>query len=249
VLPLAQTTRCVFSNCDTTINGTNGPIGDALWQDADMWMVSSSDSADVLAQTTTLTAGGTSFVVGPPVTTTYTLSYTAGANGSIVGSSTQVVSSGGSGTAVTAVANSGYHFVNWSDGSTANPRTDTNVTANVSVTANFAVNGKTPTSLTIASSTTSVTVGTRFTLSGSMTPSPATIGLIVHVEVKKPGKGYFSYSSNRLVYAGAGGKASWQYKYNSLSTQAKGVYVFHVVFGGNGTYLPVTSRNLNVTFK
>ena len=37
--------------------------------------------------------------------------------------------------------NSGYHFVNWSDGvSTANPRTDTNVTANVTVTANFAIN-------------------------------------------------------------------------------------------------------------
>ena len=47
---------------------------------------------------------------------------------------------GASGTAVTAVAATGYHFVNWSDTSTANPRTDTNVTANVSVTANFASN-------------------------------------------------------------------------------------------------------------
>ena len=34
----------------------------------------------------------------------------------------------------------GYHFVDWSDGSTNNPRTDTNVTANVNVTANFAIN-------------------------------------------------------------------------------------------------------------
>ena len=47
---------------------------------------------------------------------------------------------GASGTAVTAVPNTGYHFVNWSDGSTADPRTDTNVQANISVTANFAVN-------------------------------------------------------------------------------------------------------------
>ena len=31
----------------------------------------------------------------------------------------------------------GYHFAGWSDGPTANPRTDTNVTANVAVTANF----------------------------------------------------------------------------------------------------------------
>ena len=68
---------------------------------------------------------------------TYTLTYTAGANGSISGTSPQTVNYGASGTAVTAVANSGYHFVNWSDGSTANPRTDTNVTANVTVTANF----------------------------------------------------------------------------------------------------------------
>lgn len=68
---------------------------------------------------------------------TYTLAYSAGANGTISGSSTQVVSPNGTGTAVTANANSGYHFVNWSDSSTANPRTDSNVMSNISVTANF----------------------------------------------------------------------------------------------------------------
>ena len=76
---------------------------------------------------------------------TYTLTYTAGANGSISGSSPQTVSHGGSGTAVTAVPNTNYHFVNWSDGSTANPRTDTGVTASISVTANFAINTHTVT--------------------------------------------------------------------------------------------------------
>lgn len=70
----------------------------------------------------------------------FTLTYAAGANGSISGTSPQTVVSGGSGTAVTAVPNTGYHFANWSDGSTANPRTDTNVVANKSVTANFAIN-------------------------------------------------------------------------------------------------------------
>ncbi|MDR3388588.1 MAG: hypothetical protein P4L92_16195, partial [Rudaea sp.] len=69
---------------------------------------------------------------------TYTLTYTAGANGSITGTTPQTVNSGGNGTAVTAVPNAGYHFVQWSDASTANPRTDTNVTANISVTASFA---------------------------------------------------------------------------------------------------------------
>ena len=71
---------------------------------------------------------------------TYTLTYTAGANGTISGTSPQTVNHGADGTPVTAVPNAGYHFVNWSDASTANPRTDTNVTANVSVTANFAIN-------------------------------------------------------------------------------------------------------------
>ncbi len=71
---------------------------------------------------------------------TYTLTYAAGANGSLSGISPQTVDYNTSGTQVTAVANTGYHFVNWSDASTNNPRTDTNVTANKSVTANFAIN-------------------------------------------------------------------------------------------------------------
>ncbi len=75
--------------------------------------------------------------VEPPTTTTYTLTYTAGANGNITGSLTQTINSGANGSAVTAVANTGYHFLNWSDGSTANPRTDVSVSSNVSVTAQF----------------------------------------------------------------------------------------------------------------
>ncbi len=70
----------------------------------------------------------------------YTLTYTAGAGGSISGASPQTVSHGGSSTAVTAVPGTGYHFSQWSDGSSANPRTDTNVTAGISVIAQFAIN-------------------------------------------------------------------------------------------------------------
>ena len=69
----------------------------------------------------------------------YTLTYTAGANGTLTGTEPQTVYQNGSGSAVTAVGNSGYSFVNWSDASTANPRTDTGVVANVSVTANFGI--------------------------------------------------------------------------------------------------------------
>jgi len=71
---------------------------------------------------------------------TYTLTYTAKPEGSISGISPQTVNHGTNGSAVTAIPNTGYHFVDWSDGSTANPRTDSNVTANISVTANFAIN-------------------------------------------------------------------------------------------------------------
>ncbi|HPE58439.1 MAG TPA: metallophosphoesterase, partial [Bacteroidales bacterium] len=68
---------------------------------------------------------------------TYTLTYTAGAGGSILGEASQTVEHGTSGTAVAAVANTDYHFVDWSDGSTENPRMDANVLADISVTANF----------------------------------------------------------------------------------------------------------------
>lgn len=68
---------------------------------------------------------------------TYTLSYTAGPNGSLTGSTAQTIDHGSNGIAISAVPASGYHFVNWSDGSIANPRTDSNITANLSVTANF----------------------------------------------------------------------------------------------------------------
>ncbi|MFA5646792.1 MAG: InlB B-repeat-containing protein [Bacteroidales bacterium] len=71
---------------------------------------------------------------------TYTLSYTADVNGSITGDASQTVNHGTDGSAVTAVANDGYHFVQWSDGVTANPRTETSVTADLSVTAEFAIN-------------------------------------------------------------------------------------------------------------
>lgn len=71
---------------------------------------------------------------------TYALSYAAGANGFLSGTLLQVVNCGSSGTAVLAsgMPGSTYRFWQWSDGSTQNPRTDTNVTANLSVTAVFA---------------------------------------------------------------------------------------------------------------
>ena len=70
----------------------------------------------------------------------YTLAYAAGSGGTISGDTSQTVTLNNDGAAVTAVPNTGYTFTNWSDASVSNPRTDTSVSADVSVTANFTIN-------------------------------------------------------------------------------------------------------------
>ena len=69
----------------------------------------------------------------------YTLSYSAypSYGGSISGNTSQTVNYEGNGSAVTAVPSPGYKFNGWNDGSLDNPRTDTTVTSNISVSAYF----------------------------------------------------------------------------------------------------------------
>jgi hypothetical protein len=68
-----------------------------------------------------------------------TLTYTTDGNGIILGNASQTVNCGGNGTSVLAVPVDAlaYHFDKWSDGSTANPRTDSNVTQDIAVQAIF----------------------------------------------------------------------------------------------------------------
>lgn len=68
---------------------------------------------------------------------TVTLTYTAGANGKITGTTPQTINKGASGTAVTATPNTGYAFEKWSDNKTTAARTDTNVQASATYTATF----------------------------------------------------------------------------------------------------------------
>jgi uncharacterized repeat protein (TIGR02543 family) len=73
---------------------------------------------------------------------TYTVSFLTGAAGTLTGSTTQTVTSGGSCSPVTAVPNSAYGFFNWTGTggfvtTGANPPTVTNVTANLTLTANY----------------------------------------------------------------------------------------------------------------
>jgi len=77
-------------------------------------------------------------VVGPDATS-FILTYTAGANGSLIGESPQTVNLSENGSPVAAVPDAGYVFVDWSDGSTENPRQDIYVQGDLSVTANFGV--------------------------------------------------------------------------------------------------------------
>ncbi|MDB5204509.1 MAG: hypothetical protein JWP09_537 [Candidatus Taylorbacteria bacterium] len=71
------------------------------------------------------------------IQTTHTLTYTAGAHGSINGSTTQMVVDGGNGTLVGAIAEANYKFVGWNDGVNTAERTDLNVTTDHNVVANF----------------------------------------------------------------------------------------------------------------
>lgn len=68
---------------------------------------------------------------------TYTVQYLAGEGGAITGNVKQQVKYGESAEEVTAVPNDGYKFIGWSDGVTTATRQDTNVTSEITVTAEF----------------------------------------------------------------------------------------------------------------
>ena len=94
----------------------------------------------------------TSKEVTTPAAVTYTLKYEAGEGGTIQGDSLQVVNEGDNGTTVTAVANAGYHFVQWSDGKASASRTDINVGSDMSVSAIFAIDSSSGSSSSSSSS-------------------------------------------------------------------------------------------------
>jgi len=80
-------------------------------------------------------------VITANFTTLYVVTFLAGPNGSLSGTTSQAVAAGGSCTPVTSVPNAGYGFVNWTgtggfSTSTANPLTISNVNANMTLTAN-----------------------------------------------------------------------------------------------------------------
>ncbi|MCQ4166627.1 kelch repeat-containing protein [Tahibacter harae] len=130
---------------------------------------------------------GSTFTTAPVLTdcsvivrfdqSTFTLTYTAGANGSISGLTPQIVANGANGSPVSAVAATGYHFAQWSDGSTANPRTDGPVTQDLSVSASFARNSYAVTSSVAAGGHGNISPASQNVLHGdsagfTVTPDP-----------------------------------------------------------------------------
>lgn len=91
--------------------------------------------------TVTMDAAHTLAVSATPVQAQNSVTFTAGAGGSISGNANQTVANGGSTTPVTAHPDSGFTFLNWTGSgfttSTTNPLTLSNVTQNYAITANF----------------------------------------------------------------------------------------------------------------
>ncbi len=70
-----------------------------------------------------------------------TVTYAAGKGGKIEGEAVQTIEKGSATTEVTAVADEGYEFVQWSDGNKEAARSDSNVTEDVRYTAEFMKKG------------------------------------------------------------------------------------------------------------
>ena len=133
------------------IAGSNGSITGSLLQ----IVKSGNDGTEVIAVPNTgyafsswsdgvLSAARTDLNVTGDITVmanftliTYTLTYIAGSGGTITGSTSQIINQGSNGTEVTAVPNTGYYFLAWSDGLTTPSRTDLNIQSDMALTANF----------------------------------------------------------------------------------------------------------------
>ena len=129
---------------------------------------------------------------------TYSVNFASGGNGTLTGTANQTVSYGVNATEVTANADSGYRFVNWTGTgrfvtTTTNPLTVSNVTASMTITANFVSTG---TPAPVASII-------------SITPNPANLGEMITMTGNTDGAftGY-EWSAVRLVSGSPQGGAT-----------------------------------------
>jgi uncharacterized repeat protein (TIGR01451 family) len=126
----------------------------------------------------------------------FTLTYSAGPDGTIEGASSQSVEYGASGIPVTAIPDAGHHFFQWSDGGASNPRTDSNVTANLDVTAQFDVD--------------TFTINATAGANGSIEPAAQSVDFedAAHFTVS-PNEGYFATVTGDTCTVTQTGDTSW----------------------------------------
>ncbi len=182
----------------------------------------------------TLTMGSANVTLYAKWTPTYTLTYTANANGTISGTTPQTVASGANGTAVTAVPNTGYHFVSWSDASTANPRTDSSVAANVNVSATFAINTYTLT----------YTAGANGSISGT-TPQTVNYNTSGIAVTATPATGYHFVSWSDASTANPRTDSSVVANVSVSATFAINTYTLSYTANANGSITGTTPQTVN----
>ena len=167
--------------------------------------------ASLLALAGLVACGGGGSPAAPAV---YTVTFVAGAGGSLSGTATQTVTSGGSASAVTALPNVGYVFTNWTGTgfttSTSNPLTVSSVTANLTLTANFSV--KPATALAYTDPT-----GSAYFLKRNASLSTAT-----HLVLDLVGPAATTGSGISASFTADTAKVTWS---NVVSSDASGTYV------------------------
>ncbi len=176
---------------------------------------------------------------------TFTVTFSSGGNGTLTGSPAQSVNYGGSATVASAVAATGYHFVNWTGTNgfvttTINPLTVSNVTGAMVITANFAID--TFTISTSAGASGTVTPGQTVSYGASSTAITVTSNANYHIaavlvdgvsqtiaDSKSYGTSFSNVTSNHTVSA------------------SFGIDSFSVTFssGGNGTLTGSPAQSVN----
>ena len=144
--------RIEVFDTEGSYKGQWGSYGPGDGQFIEPWGVATNDSGTIVYVADMQNDRIEAFVgYGTP---SFTVNFVPGAHGSISGTASQTVTSGGNATAVTAVPDSGYRFVNWTGdngfaATTSNPLTVTDVTASHTVTANFAADTPLTTTATV----------------------------------------------------------------------------------------------------
>ncbi len=201
-------------------------------------------SASLLLLLTLASAcGGGGGGTPPAPAPTYTVTFVAGTGGTLTGTTSQTITSGGSTTAVTAVPNTGFGLTNWTGSgfttSTTNPLTVANVTANMTITASFAA---LPTyTVTFAAGTGGTLTGTmsQSVLSGSSATPVTAVPSAGYMFVNWTGIGFTTSTSNPLTVTNVPSNLTITANFATLPT-----YTVTFVAGTGGTLTGSASQSV-----